>query len=103
MSFRGFAIRVLIPHESLGRLRVPSWRFRMKDGWLRFGQHLRSQDIVVTLEDREGHEIRVKSMIEVRAVARRVGFAACIALMKHNTYEPGEHPGDARQIRIAAA
>ena len=100
---KGFAVRVHIPVASLGRLRLPTSQWRCRWGWARFGWSPARDKVIVTLEDREGVAIRFPSLGEVRAVARALGWAVCIALMRHNHYQAGEHPGDATMIAVPAS
>lgn len=101
MSFRGYAIRLHLPVVSLGRLRLPPGRQRVKYGWVRFAWTQDRKSIIVTLEDREGQTARFQDVTQVRYISRLVGVGACYALMKYNRYQHGEHPGDGGKIIIA--
>ena len=97
-----WGIRCWIPARSLGRLDLPVGRIRFKNGWARLGWTEGRRNVVATLEDETGHPLLARDQVEACVASELMGRAVALALMKHNRYEPGEHPGDAEKIMVAA-
>lgn len=94
-----WGVRCEIPLKELGRVRIPPYRIRFKNGWVRMAK-LKDR-IVCTLEDREGKALPARGQVEACAIASLMGHAIAYHLMKHNRYEPGEDPGRADLIRVS--
>lgn len=99
----GWGIRALIPLEDLGRLKMPSYRIRYKDGWVRLGLSRDKRCLVATLEDRDGKGKTASTHLEACIRAVKMGNAIAYHLMKHNRYEIGDTTGDASKIMMAMA
>ena len=95
-----YSLRVWIPTESLGRLRLPK-RTRYRDGWLLFGWSTGRQAVIATLVDATGLPKRFANRHAVLRAARWLGAAFCHHLTRENKYQAGENPGNAAQIQVA--
>lgn len=98
-----WAARVEMPLDSLGRVRLPKYRIRYKDGWVRLGLNATKDRLIATLEDREGRIIPARSQTEACAKAAFMGRAISYHLMKFNRYEPGEDTGRRDLVQVAMA
>ena len=97
----GWGVRVEIPLEDLGRVRLPTARMHYRDGWVRVGLDPTRAFVVATLEDREGHALAEPTVLSARIKALRMGRAIAVRLMEHNRYDPGERPGRREQVLVA--
>ena len=85
----GFMVRCRIPLADLGQLQFPR-RVRYADGFVRLGADRSRQQLIATLEDKEGAAIPAATYIEACAKAMRMGQALCIRLLEHNrAFTPG--------------
>lgn len=96
-----WACRVEIPLRELGRVQLPHYRIRYKDGWVRLGYNARRTRIIATLVDRDDHAVPAMTQTEACAKAALMGRAVAYHLMRHNRYEPGEQTGDRSQARVS--
>lgn len=96
-----WGVRVEIPLKELGRVRLPRYRIRYKDGWVRLGYTPTGDRVVATLEDREGRAQPAPTQVEACAKAALMGRVIAYHLMKYNRYEPGEDAGDREKILVA--
>ena len=97
----GWCVRARIPLEDLGRLKLPHYRIRYRNGWVRTAPSKDQRSIVATLEDKEGRLIPAPTLLDACAKASVMGKAVAYHLMKHNRYEAGEQVGDASKIVMA--
>lgn len=90
-----------IPLKELGRVRLPSYRIRFKDGFVRLGYNQAKTAIVATLEDREGHLVSSPTQADALARASLMGHAIVYHLMQFNKFQPGEAVGNREQVLVA--
>ena len=98
-----WGVRVELPLEHLGRLRLPRQRMRFRDGWVRLGLNADKTRLVCTLVDREDRVLPANGQLQAYSKSYRMGLAVELFLTKFNKYQAGESVGDPRQIRMAVA
>ena len=96
-----WAAQVEIPLRELGRVKLPSYRIRYADGFVRIGLNRLKTRLIAALVDREDHVLTFPTQIEACAKAVRLGHAICTHLMKFNRYEPGEETGDREKVIVS--
>ena len=96
-----WGVRCEIPLRELGRVQLPKYRIRYKDGFVRLGYNALRTRIIATLVDREDHALPAPTQTEACAKAALMGKAICYHLMRFNKYQPGEDAGDRNRMMIA--
>jgi len=96
-----WGVRCEVPLAELGRVSIPTYRIRYRDGFVRIGFNHAKTRIIATLVDREDHALPAATQTEACAKAALMGKAICYHLMRFNRYSPGELTGDRNQVMVA--
>ena len=87
---QGWGVRCRIPLEDLGNVRMPRTRMRYQGGWVRLGIDRAANQLIATLEDREGTALPKPDRMAAISESQQMGRAVCEHLMAFNKqYEIG--------------